>query len=418
MLDDLPLVIALIGLVLYTVLAGADFGAGLWQLLAGSGPHGRELRDHAHRANAPVWEANHVWLILVLTVLWTAYPPFFGSVCSTLAVPLFLAALGIVFRGLCYALESAADAPRELRAIDTAFASASILTPFMLGTVIGAVASGRVPVGNAAGDLWTSWVNPTSLMSGALAVSLGAFLAAVYLAADARRFPAAGLGDAFRVRALISGVVTGALALGALLVVRTDAPALYDGLTSGWGLAAVIVSAVSGLGALALVLRRRYRTARAVAALAVAALLAGWAAAQDPDLLPGLTVSQAAADDSTLIAVVVSIAVGAVVLFPSLGFLFRLSLTGLLDADRRGPAARRPTAPDARRPPWAARVALVCFLAGFLLLNVADADAAHAVGVAAFAATAWFGFTAVGPDQLAAREAPVHIEPPPEGPRW
>jgi cytochrome d ubiquinol oxidase subunit II len=417
-LDDLPLVIALAGLVLYTVLAGADFGAGFWQLVAGSGERGRAIRDHAHRANAPVWEANHVWLILVLTVLWTCYPVFFGSVCSTLAVPLFLAALGIVFRGLCYALDSATDVAHERRVIETGFAFASILTPFMLGTVVGGVASGRVPVGNAQGDLWTSWANPTSLMCGALAVSLGAFLAAVYLAADARRFPAAGLDDAFRIRALISGVVTGALALAALPVVHSDARSLYDGLTSGWGLACVIVSALAGVVALGLVWRRSFQTARLVAALAVAALIGGWAAAQAPDLLPGLTVSQAAADDSTMIAVVVSIAAGAVILFPSLGFLFRLSLSGRLDADRSGPAPRRPTAPDARRPAWAARAALAGLVAGILLLNIADAGAAHAVGVVAFAATAVFAFTAVGPDQLAARESPVVVEPPPEGPGW
>ena len=181
-LELVPLLIALIALVLYTVLAGADFGAGFWQLLAGPGEHGRALRNHAHRANAPVWEANHVWLILVLTVVWTAYPTFFGSVCSTLAIPLFLAALGIVFRGLCYALHYATDNPRQRRVIDTTFSISSILTPFMLGTTVGAIASGRVPVGNAAGEPISSWTNVTSLISGALAVSVGAFLAAVSFA--------------------------------------------------------------------------------------------------------------------------------------------------------------------------------------------------------------------------------------------
>jgi cytochrome d ubiquinol oxidase subunit II len=417
-LDLIPLLIALAGLVLYTVLAGADFGAGFWQLSAGTGERGREIRDHAHRAIAPVWEANHVWLVLVLTVLWTAYPVFFGSVCSTLTVPLFLAALGIVFRGLTYALHSATSVPRELRVIDTAFSLASIVTPFMLGACVGAIASGRVPVGNAAGGAFSSWTTALSLLSGALAVSTGAFLAAVYLAADARRFPASFLADTFRLRALAAAVVTGALALAALAVADSDAPALYHGLTTGLGLAAVIVSAAGGLAAFALVWTRRYGVARLAAAVAVAALLGGWAAAQRPNLLPGLSVQQAAADDSTLIAVVVSIAVGAVVLFPSLGFLFRLSLGGRLTPDRRGPAPRRPKRPDARRPRWAARAALACFIAGAALLIFADNDAGHVVGVVAFAAAAVAGFTAIGPDQLGAQEARVHVEPPPAGPRF
>ncbi|MBR7830347.1 cytochrome d ubiquinol oxidase subunit II [Actinospica sp. MGRD01-02] len=403
-LDLIPLLIALVGLVLYTVLGGADFGAGLWQLLAGSGERGRALRDHAHRANAPVWEANHVWLILVLTVVWTTYPSFFGSVCSTLAIPLFLAAIGIVFRGLTYALHYATDVPRERRVIDVTFSISSILTPFMLGTVVGAIASDRVPVGNAAGNAITSWTNPTSLMSGVLAVCTGAFLSAVYLAADARRFSESGISEAFRTRAVASALITGVLALATLAVAHQDAPRLYDGLTSGLGLAAVVVSGVAGLASLGLVWLRRYTTARLAAAVAVAGLLAGWAAAQRPDLLPGLTVQEAAADNATLIAVIVSIAVGAVILFPSLAFLFRLVLTGRLDPGRLTPASH-PVGPDARRPAWAGRAAVACFVLGTALFVFADGDAAHTVAVIAFAVTAVFAYAAIGPDQLAARES-------------
>jgi cytochrome d ubiquinol oxidase subunit II len=406
-LDLTPLAIALVGLVLYTVLAGADFGAGFWQLLAGPGTHGRELRDHAHRSIAPVWEANHVWLILVITVLWTGYPTFFGSVFSSLAVPLFLALLGIILRGLCYALHNATDVPRELRIIDTAFAVSSVLTPFMLGTCVGAIASGRVPVGNAAAAPFTSWTNATSLLSGGMAVATGAFLAAVYLAADARRFPVAGIADAFRHRALAAAVVTGVLALVTLGVTHHDVPALYRGLTRGLGLAAVIVSAVAGLASISLVWARRYEVARLAAAIAVAGLLGGWVAAQRPDLLPGLPVRTAVADTTTLVALVVAVAIGVVVLFPSLAFLFRLSLTGSLDPDRRGPVLEHPDREDARRPRWAARAALACFVVGCALLVFADIDAGHVVGVIAFAAAAVLGYTAIGPDQLAAEEPPA-----------
>ena len=132
-LYDLPLVFALIGLALYTVLGGADFGAGIWQLTAGRGPDAERIREHAHRSMAPVWEANHVWLIFALTVFWTAYPTAFGSIASTLSVPLFLAAIGIILRGAAYALRSGAGSARELSRIDVLFAIASLLTPFALG---------------------------------------------------------------------------------------------------------------------------------------------------------------------------------------------------------------------------------------------------------------------------------------------
>ena len=171
-LAEIPLIFALIGLMLYTVLAGADFGAGLWQLTAGSGPEARRLSDHAHHAIAPVWEANHVWLIFVITVVWTAYPVAFGSIASTLTVPLFIAALGIILRGAAYALHAGTSGARERRAIETVFSLSSVLTPFVLGTVVGGIASRRVPVGNAAGSLVSSWLNPTSIFLGVLAVAV------------------------------------------------------------------------------------------------------------------------------------------------------------------------------------------------------------------------------------------------------
>ncbi len=319
-LYDLPLLFALIGLVLYVVLAGADFGAGFWQLVAGRGDHGRRVREHAHDSMAPVWEANHVWLIFVLVVMWTCYPEAFASIASTLSIPLFVAAIGIVFRGAAYALRAGTSETRELRVIDTVFAVASILTPFALGTVVGGIASGRVPVGNAAGDPWSSWLNPTSVTIGLLAVALSAYLAAVYLAADAVRRGDAEMEQAFRVRALGAGLVAGGMAAGGLVVLRDDTRALFDALLSGAGLAAVIVSALAGLGTLLLVHARRYEYSRYSAAAAVAAIVAGWVIAQSPELLPGqLTVEQAAAGDDTLIAVVAAVLAGVVVLAPSLG---------------------------------------------------------------------------------------------------
>jgi cytochrome d ubiquinol oxidase subunit II len=180
-LTELPLLFVLLGLTAYAVLGGADFGAGLWQLLS-AGSRGRALREHAHRSMGPVWEANHVWLIFVLVIFWTAYPVAFGSIASTLAVPLFIAAVGIILRGTAYALRSGARSDGEAIRIDLAFAMSSILTPFALGTMVGAIASERVPVGNAAGALWGSWLNPTAIFIGVLAVATGAYMAAVFLA--------------------------------------------------------------------------------------------------------------------------------------------------------------------------------------------------------------------------------------------
>ena len=160
LLQTLPLVFALAGLVFYVVLGGADFGAGLWQLTAGRGPEPDRLREHTHHAMGPVWEANHVWLIFVLTVTWTAYPQVFASIASTLSVPLFVAAIGIILRGGAYALRPGMRTTRERRAVETVFSVSSILTPFALGAMLGGVAAGRVPVGNAAGDLISSWLEP------------------------------------------------------------------------------------------------------------------------------------------------------------------------------------------------------------------------------------------------------------------
>jgi cytochrome bd ubiquinol oxidase subunit II len=334
-LADVPIVLVLIGITAYTVLSGADFGAGVWTLIPGGGQaDAATTRDHTRHSIGPVWEANHVWLIFVLTVTWTCYPVAFGSIVSTLAFPLLIAAIGIIFRGTTYALRSQLDRGegRGVGLVESLFALSCVLTPFALATVVGAIATGRVPVGNARGNLITSWLNPVSVVAGVLAVAFSAYLAAVYLAADARRLSEPSLAHDFRNRALGSGVVAGVLALAGLLVVRFEAPALWHGLTTGAGLALVIVSGLAGLATLILVWRDRFGLARASAALAVAAVIAGWAAAQAPELLPGLTVQAAAAGRATLIATIVGVAVGAAVLVPSLALLYTLVLRGRLDA--------------------------------------------------------------------------------------
>jgi cytochrome bd ubiquinol oxidase subunit II len=389
-LAEVPAVLILVGLAAYVVFAGADFGAGLWYLLAGPGRRGRAIRDFSYHAMAPVWEANHVWLIFVLVVAWTAYPTAFGSIASTLALPLFVAAVGIILRGTAYALRSGAPQDRETEgATGFVFGASSILTPLALGAAVGAIASGRVPVGNAEGDLVTSWLNATSLLIGALAVATAGYLAAVYLAGDAVREGKPELARAFRVRALAMGLVAGALAVGGLVVLREDSRPLFDGLTSGAGLAAVLVSALVGLVTLALVRAARYEPARFSAALAVAAIVAGWGIAQSPDLLPGLTIEDAAAGRSTLWALLISIAAGLVILVPSLALLYGLVLRGRFDLG--APAGQEPPQPQATRGARGLAAAAVTLLVVGVALTLFADGIALAIGVLSLV-----GFIALG----------------------
>jgi cytochrome d ubiquinol oxidase subunit II len=395
MLESLPLVFVLTGLALYTVLGFADFGAGLWQLFAGRGEQGERVREFAHRSMAPVWEANHVWLIFVLTVFWTAYPSAFGAIASTLAVPLFVALLGIVFRGAAYALRAGATSARESGLIDTIFSLSSILTPFALGAAIGGIATDRVPVGNAAGDLFSSWLNATSIFVGVLAVAMSAYLAAVYLAADAHHDGLDGLEQDFRVRALGMGVVAGAIAIAGIFVVDHDNHELFRSLLTGQALPAVIASAAAGAVTLVLVHVRRFELARYGAALAVAAIIAGWALSRWPEILPGLSVHRAAAGHDALVAIVVAVIAGGALLFPALAFLFRLAVTGRFRAAEVTPAEGAARRHAAVRPGLLARAAIACLIAGFGLLNVAGAPWAHAIGLAFLAGFVVSGFLAV-----------------------
>jgi cytochrome d ubiquinol oxidase subunit II len=395
-LQTLPLVFVLAGVALYTVLAGADFGAGIWQLLSGPGEHGERIREHAHNSMGPVWEANHVWLIFVLTVTWTSYPVFFGSIASTLSVALFIAGLGIILRGASYALRSGAASGRETLMVDGAFSIASLLTPFALGCTAGAIAAERVPVGNAAGDEFSSWLSPVPLMVGALAVCFSVYMAAIFLAADEHRTGDREMADSFRIRALVAGAVAGAVSIAALVVVHADAHSLYTGLVHGGALATMIVSVVAGLITLGLVWARVFEPARVTGAIAVAAVIAAWAIARHPVLLPGLTIAQAAASHDTLVTVVVAVVAGGVLLFPSLALLFTITFRGARTAEAQAtggfPLRVTPTAP---------RLAVVLFIVGVGMLNAANAGWCHIIGVIALFGFVIAGFTAIVPRALA-----------------
>lgn len=406
-LATVPMVFVLAGLALYIILAGADFGAAIWQVTAPPTPEGRRIRDFAHNVMAPVWESNHVWLIFVLTVTWTAYPAAFGSIASTLAIPLLIAALGIVVRGAAYAMSAGTSGVRQTRGVDRVSAVASVLTPFALGACMGGIASGRVPYGNAAGDLLSRWINPTSLLLGALAVATSAYLAAVYLCDDAARRSADELVPPYRRRALLAGMVAGVLGVAGLVVLHQDAHRLYRQLVSGPGLPAVIASSLAGAAALVLVTRSRFALARYAAAVAVVAIVTGWGLAQQPGLLPGLTVKDAAAPRDTLVAIVVVVGAGGAILSPSLVLLLRLSLGGRLgyDAGDDGGDAETERGRDREQPlssgtTRAGRAAVTCLLGGFAFLTVAEAGWAHAIGVALLLGALAAGVAAATPALL------------------
>jgi cytochrome d ubiquinol oxidase subunit II len=399
-LAEVPLVLMLVGLTAYAVLGGADFGAAFWQL----GARSEDWREHAYRAMGPVWEANHVWLIFVLAICWTAYPEAFASIFSTLTVPLFIAAVGIILRGTAYAVHAGTAREIERRAIDAVFSVSSILTPFALGAAIGGIASGRVPVGNAKGDLVTSWVNPTSFAIGTIAVATGSYLAAVYLAGDAAR---AGLDDltaAFRTRALAAGVLTGAVALAGLVVVSLDADRLRSGLFGWPAIVAVVGSASAGLATLELVRRARFEAARYLGSAAVAAIVVGWALAQRPELLPGLTVEEAAADRRVLMVTIVGVALGAVILVPSLALLFGLVLRGRFDREGVSPDFETRGISVAVHRRAIGGLAVFALAVGLPLTLVPDGGPAQAVGVVALLAFVAFGSVTLGSAAAAGAE--------------
>lgn len=313
-----------LGVVIYALLAGADFGAGFYDLTAGGARRGAELRTQVDHSIGPVWEANHVWLIFVLVIWWTGFPGPFAAAMSTLILPMLLALLGIVLRGAGFAFRKYAATLGQARLYGTVFASSSVITPFFLGTVAGAIASGRVPA-EGRGDLWTSWLNPTSVFGGLIAVGTCAFLAGVFLTADAARAGRARLVEQLRRRTLVVGVTTGAVVFAALVPIQRDAPTLSEGLM-GRAAPLIVLSALAGTATLALLLRRSYGVGRFTAGAAVAAVLFGWGVGQYPWLLVDeVTITEAAGAEATLQALLYVAAVAGVLVLPALLYLLRLT---------------------------------------------------------------------------------------------
>ncbi|MCL2541174.1 MAG: cytochrome d ubiquinol oxidase subunit II [Nocardioidaceae bacterium] len=313
-----------VGVLAYAVLAGADFGSGFYDLIAGGTRKGAEMRTLVDHSIGPVWEANHVWLIYVLVVWWTGFPSSFAPAMSTLVLPLLLALLGIVLRGAAFAFRKYSGSLAQARLFGIVFASSSVLTPFFLGAVAGGIASGRVPA-TGHGDLWTSWINPTSIFGGVIAVGTCAFLAGTFLAADAVRSGHAHLADQLRIRTLSVGIVTGLVVFAALVPLQDDAPTLSHGLEHR-AAPLVVASAIAGAATLVLIWLRRFAWARLTAVVAVAAVVSGWGMGQYPWMLVDqVTITEAAGARATLQGLLVAVALAAVLVGPALFYLFRLT---------------------------------------------------------------------------------------------
>ena len=313
-----------IGVIAYALFGGADFGSGFFDLTAGGDQSGSELRTLIDHSIGPVWEANHVWLIYVLVMWWTGFPEVFAAAMTTLIVPLFLALLGIVLRGAAFAFRKYSATLRQARLYGVVFAGSSLITPFFLGAVAGSVASGRVPA-DGGGDVWGSWLNPTSLFGGVIAVGTCCFLAGVFLTADADRGGHPELAEQLRRRTLVIGLLTGLVVFAALVPLERDAPTLANGL-EGRAAPLIIASALAGVATLVLLFRRRFAVARLTAVAAVGAVITGWGVAQYPWMLVDeVTIEGAAGAPATLVGLLVVVALAAVIVLPALVYLFWLT---------------------------------------------------------------------------------------------
>lgn len=317
--------IMLVSLIFYALLAGADYGGGVWDLFA-FGERAKEQRELIAKAISPVWEANHVWLILVIVILFTAFPLAFATVATALHIPLTLMLIGIVLRGTAFtfrAYDSKHD--RVQRRWSLLFSIASLITPVVLGVTVGAIASGSIRIENGlvTSGFFASWLAPFPFAVGFFALALFAFLAAVYLTLETKK---RDLQEDFRLRALVSGIIVGVLALIVFLLAETGAPTVRMGISrSRWALALHILTGIFATGAFFALWTRRFRAAQVCAAAQVSLILTGWAFAQYPFLIePDITIDSAAAPRITLQLLLGALMLGAALLFPSYYYLFRV----------------------------------------------------------------------------------------------
>jgi cytochrome d ubiquinol oxidase subunit II len=325
MLEVIVAIFILLSLIVYALMGGADFGGGMWDLLA-TGPRASRQRKAVADAIGPIWEANHVWLILVIVLLFTGFPGGFAAMMTALNIPLTAMLIGIVLRGATFAFRKYDSQSGVVeRRWSTVFGAASFFTPFCQGLTLGALATGRIRVenGQVTTGFFAGWLTPFALACGVFALSLFAFLAAVYLTLDTRDEP--DLQNDFRRRALWSELALAPIALVVFFTSKTGAPAMYDGLTRWWAPLLLAWTSLFALAALVALWLRRFSAARIAAIGQATVILAGWSLAQYPNLVtPDVTVANAAAPEATLRLLVLALGAGAIVLLPSLAFLFHI----------------------------------------------------------------------------------------------
>jgi cytochrome d ubiquinol oxidase subunit II len=317
--------VLLVSLTFYALMGGADYGGGVWDLLAW-GPRASRQRELIAEAIGPIWEANHVWLILVIVVLFTGFPLAFATISTALHIPLSLLLIGIVLRGSAFTFRSYDRGEDNVqRRWGRIFAVASLVTPFLLGVTLGAIASGniRIKFETFSEGFISPWLGSFPLAVGGFALALFAFIAAVYLTLETKD---EALQEDFRVRALAAAAAVGALALIVFLLSESGAPLIRAKLASSWWTWPLqIATGAMAVGAISALWTRRYRLARLCAAAQVTLILWGWGMAQFPYLIePDITIYNAAAPPVTLRLLLAALAVGALLLFPSFYYLYRV----------------------------------------------------------------------------------------------
>jgi cytochrome d ubiquinol oxidase subunit II len=324
---DLVAGMLLLAVAAYSAAGGTDYGAGIWDLLAGRSAHAARVRGLIDHAMAPVWEANNVWLVFAAVVTWTGFPRLYQSVFTSL-YPLFtLALLGLILRGAFFAFrKSAATAsPTTSRVSTVVFGASSVLAPFCFAAALGAVASGRVGAGDPVVPVWEACVNPTSVAFGLVSLTATAFSGASFLVGDARRYGADDLVDHFRRRAIGAGLATLVAGAAALAVMASDAPAVARGMVAGGGLPFAVAAIAATMAVVVLMWRRIYLWYRVLTVVGVGSFVFAWGFGQAPYVLPGrLTIDQAAGAPSVEIVLVVISIVALVIVVPSLALLYTL----------------------------------------------------------------------------------------------
>jgi cytochrome d ubiquinol oxidase subunit II len=374
-------VILFVVIAAYALFGGADFGGGIWDLLAGSTKRGAAPRELIDESITPVWEANHVWLIFILVLLWTAFPPAFAAIMTALFIPLSLSLLGIVLRGVGFAFRHTAQRLRMQQLNGAVFAASSLITPFFMGTVVGAVATGQVPV-HPGGNVLAAWTSPTAILTGFLFVAACAYISAVFLVLEARQRGQQDLLRYFSLRATAAGVVTGALAGGTFAELPNSAPYIYHRL-SGVALPLVAISIAAGIAVLGMLWLRWYQALflRITAAIAVATVVWGWGLAQYPYLFPtSLPLATGSAPTASLVALFVVAGLAVLLVAPGFALLYFLQQRRLLTEEDSDAGLRRaaglgravPGPPPAAPEPAGIRITRALVLAALAIRAIRD----------------------------------------------